>query len=169
MSECLHCDIGELIAERTSHGPKPVDLAEIGSMIAQALGEFILAAPQHEQAKPDGRMPRDAFADVSGYPDESERPHRSHYRLLTFAFRGVFRRALPGFGHFQQAGFLRIVARAPRDAQAFGGILLVAVDVAGHSGHGFLVAKSGKVRTGIRFRALPHRNSFTVRRVLVPL
>jgi hypothetical protein len=94
MSECLHCDIGELIAERTSHGPKPVDLAEIGSMIAQALGEFILAAPQHEQAKPDGRMPRDAFADVSGYPDESERPHRSHYRLLTFAFRGVFRRAL---------------------------------------------------------------------------
>jgi hypothetical protein len=79
MSECLHCDIGQLIAERVSNGPKPVDLAEIGSMIAQALGEFILAAPEHEQAD----LMAECLATLShtflDKPDEeSERPHRPH-------------------------------------------------------------------------------------------
>jgi len=50
MAECLHCDIGKLIAEHIDRAPKPVDLAEIASMIAQSLGEFILAVPKHERA-----------------------------------------------------------------------------------------------------------------------
>ena len=54
MSECLHCDIGELIAEHIKDAPKPVDLAELAAMIAQSLGEFILAAPTHEQANLGG-------------------------------------------------------------------------------------------------------------------
>ena len=36
MSDCLHCDIRELIDERITNGPKPVDLAEIAAMVAQA-------------------------------------------------------------------------------------------------------------------------------------
>ena len=79
MSDCLHCDIGELIAERIRNGPKPVDLAEIGAMVAQALGEFILAAPQHEQAN----LMADCLAVLGSTfldkPDEEgERPHRPH-------------------------------------------------------------------------------------------
>ena len=41
MSDCLHCDIGDLIAEHIKDAPKPVDLAELAAMIAQSLGEFI--------------------------------------------------------------------------------------------------------------------------------
>ena len=76
MSECLHCDIGELIAEHIKDAPKPVDLAELAAMIAQSLGEFILAAPTHEQAN----LMADSLATLRqtflDKPDE-ERPHRS--------------------------------------------------------------------------------------------
>ena len=78
MSECLHCDIGELIAEHIKDAPKPVDLAELAAMIAQSLGEFILAAPAHEQAN----LMADSLATLGqtflDKPDEGERPHRSH-------------------------------------------------------------------------------------------
>jgi hypothetical protein len=50
MSDCLHCDINELINEYLKNTQEPVDLAELASMIAQSLGEFILAAPQQVQA-----------------------------------------------------------------------------------------------------------------------
>ena len=42
MSECLHCDIGDLIEEHLKE-EKP-DLAQMASMIAQSLAEFILRA-----------------------------------------------------------------------------------------------------------------------------
>ena len=47
-------------------------------MIAQSLGEFILAAPAHEQANLMAESLAtlgDTFLDK---PDEGERPHRSH-------------------------------------------------------------------------------------------
>ncbi len=78
MSDCLHCDIGELIAEHIKDAAKPVDLAELAAMIAQSLGEFILAAPTHEQANLMAEslaMLGHTFLDK---PDEGERPHRSH-------------------------------------------------------------------------------------------
>jgi predicted house-cleaning NTP pyrophosphatase (Maf/HAM1 superfamily) len=50
MADCLHCAINELIDEHVKNGPQPIDLAELASMIAQSLGEFILAAPQQHQA-----------------------------------------------------------------------------------------------------------------------
>jgi hypothetical protein len=50
MSDCLHCDINELINEHLKNAQEPVDLAELASMIAQSLGEFILAAPEQAQA-----------------------------------------------------------------------------------------------------------------------
>jgi len=77
MSDCLHCDIGDLIAEHIKDAPKPVDLAELAAMIAQSLGEFILAAPTHEQAN----LMADSLATLGqtflDKPDD-ERPHRSH-------------------------------------------------------------------------------------------
>ena len=76
MSDCLHCDIGDLIAEHIKDAPKPVDLAELAAMIAQSLGEFILAAPTHERAN----LMADSLATLGqtflDKPDE-ERPHRS--------------------------------------------------------------------------------------------
>lgn len=78
MAECLHCAIGELIADRITNGPKPVDLAEIGAMVAQSLGEFILAAPAHEQAN----LMADCLATLGGTfldkPEDDERPHKAH-------------------------------------------------------------------------------------------
>src|SRR5436853_1515044 len=50
MAECLHCEINKLIDEHIAAGPKPVDLAEMVAMVAQSLGELLLAAPKHEQA-----------------------------------------------------------------------------------------------------------------------
>ncbi len=78
MSDCLHCDIGEWIAERIQNGPKPVDLAEIASMIAQGLGEFILAAPAHEQANLMADSLATLGATFLNKPDDEERPHRAH-------------------------------------------------------------------------------------------
>jgi hypothetical protein len=78
MSDCLHCAIGDLVADRIANGPKPVDLAEIASMIAQSLGEFILAAPAHQQAD----LMADSLATLGGTfldkPDDEARPHRAH-------------------------------------------------------------------------------------------
>jgi hypothetical protein len=78
MSDCLHCDIGKLIAEHIENGPKPVDLAELASMIAQSLGEFILASPKHEQADMMAEslaMLAQTFLDK---PDDEDRPHKAH-------------------------------------------------------------------------------------------
>ncbi len=78
MSDCLHCDIGELIAEHIKDAAKPVDLAELAAMIAQSLGEFILAAPTHEQANLMAESLATLGHTFLDKPDEGERPHRSH-------------------------------------------------------------------------------------------
>ena len=49
MSDCLHCDIIELVRERLEGGD--ADLTELTSMIVEALAEVILLAPDTEQAK----------------------------------------------------------------------------------------------------------------------
>jgi hypothetical protein len=49
MSECLHCDINQLVQERMERGD--VDLADLTSMIAEALADWILMAPEGDQAK----------------------------------------------------------------------------------------------------------------------
>jgi hypothetical protein len=49
MSDCLHCDINELVRERIERGD--ADLAELTSMIVESLAELILLAPENEQAK----------------------------------------------------------------------------------------------------------------------
>ena len=49
MSECLHCDINQLAQERMDRGD--IDLADLTSMIAEALADWILMAPEADQAK----------------------------------------------------------------------------------------------------------------------
>jgi len=49
MSDCLHCDINELVRERIERGD--ADLAELTSMIVESLAELILLAPEGDQAK----------------------------------------------------------------------------------------------------------------------
>ena len=78
MSDCLHCDIGELITEHIKDAAKPVDLAELAAMIAQSLGEFYLAAPAHEQANLMAESLATLGHTFLDKPDEGERPHRSH-------------------------------------------------------------------------------------------
>jgi hypothetical protein len=49
MSDCLHCDINQLVQERMDRGD--VDLADLTAMIAEALADWILMAPEIDQAK----------------------------------------------------------------------------------------------------------------------
>jgi hypothetical protein len=75
MSDCLHCDIGELIDEHLKQ--EQADLAQMSSMIAQSLAEFILRAPQHEQAN----LMADALATLGATfldKQDEERPHKPH-------------------------------------------------------------------------------------------
>jgi ABC-type branched-subunit amino acid transport system substrate-binding protein len=49
MSDCLHCDINQLVQERMDKGD--VDLEDLTAMIAEALADWILMAPEIDQAK----------------------------------------------------------------------------------------------------------------------
>jgi len=48
MSDCLHCDINQLVQQRLERDDS--DLAEIASMVAESLADLILLAPEDEQA-----------------------------------------------------------------------------------------------------------------------
>jgi hypothetical protein len=50
MSECLHCDINELIRERLEQ-PAGADIADLAGRMAESLAELILLAPESEHAK----------------------------------------------------------------------------------------------------------------------
>ncbi len=47
MSDCLHCDINQLVQQRIERGD--ADLAELASMMAESLADLILLAPENEQ------------------------------------------------------------------------------------------------------------------------
>jgi len=47
MSDCLHCDINELVQQRFQRGEE--DLVEMASMIAESLTDLILLAPESDQ------------------------------------------------------------------------------------------------------------------------
>ena len=48
MSDCLHCDINQLVQERIESGHP--DLAEMAAMMMESLADLILLAPEGEQA-----------------------------------------------------------------------------------------------------------------------
>ena len=49
MSDCLHCDINELVQGYIDRGN--ADIAEFAAKIAESLADLILLAPENEQAK----------------------------------------------------------------------------------------------------------------------
>ena len=48
MSDCLHCDINQLVHQHIEGGN--ADLGELASMMVESLAELILLAPEAEQA-----------------------------------------------------------------------------------------------------------------------
>jgi len=48
MSDCLHCDINQLVQQRLERGD--IDPAEVASMMVESLTDLILLAPEDEQA-----------------------------------------------------------------------------------------------------------------------
>lgn len=49
MSDCLHCDINELVDKRLES--EAADLAEVAGLIAECLVDLILVAPPADQAR----------------------------------------------------------------------------------------------------------------------
>ncbi len=49
MTDCLHCEINELVQKRIEG--EGADIAELASMIVESLAELVLLAPPSEQAK----------------------------------------------------------------------------------------------------------------------
>jgi hypothetical protein len=47
MSECLHCEINELVQQRLEGGD--ADVAEMASMIVESLADLVLLAPEADQ------------------------------------------------------------------------------------------------------------------------
>ena len=48
MSDCLHCEINQLVQQRLERGDG--DLVEIAAMMVESLADLILLAPEGEQA-----------------------------------------------------------------------------------------------------------------------
>ena len=48
MSDCLHCDINELVQKHIEGGTK--DLGEIAAMMAESLADLMLLAPEEDRA-----------------------------------------------------------------------------------------------------------------------
>ncbi len=49
MSDCLHCEINELVQQRIERGD--TDIVEMASMIVESLADLILLAPEGDQPK----------------------------------------------------------------------------------------------------------------------
>jgi hypothetical protein len=49
MSDCLHCDINELVRERIE-GQENVDLADMVARVAESLAELIMLGPKEQWA-----------------------------------------------------------------------------------------------------------------------
>ena len=48
MSDCLHCDINELVRQHVEQGAN--DLGEIAAMMAESLADLVLLAPEADRA-----------------------------------------------------------------------------------------------------------------------
>jgi len=49
MSDCLHCDINDLIQKRLEQGDE--DIAELAARVVESLADLILLAPESDQSK----------------------------------------------------------------------------------------------------------------------
>ncbi len=73
MSDCLHCDINELIRERIE-GKDQVDLADMVARVAESLAELIMMAPKEDWAALTAEAIRHLgntmIEDMSGTPSD---------------------------------------------------------------------------------------------------
>lgn len=51
MSDCLHCDINDLIHEYIEKSGGVVDVAELAARLMESLAELILLAPEDDHSK----------------------------------------------------------------------------------------------------------------------
>lgn len=51
MSECLHCEINELVHEHVENAGGVFDVAELAARMMESLAELILLAPEADQSK----------------------------------------------------------------------------------------------------------------------
>ena len=49
MSECLHCDVNDLVEKELEHDD--ADIAELAARLAESLADLILLAPPGDQSK----------------------------------------------------------------------------------------------------------------------
>jgi hypothetical protein len=49
MSDCLHCDINELVQKRVEEGDE--DIAKLAARMVESLADLILLAPENDQSK----------------------------------------------------------------------------------------------------------------------
>jgi hypothetical protein len=47
MSDCLHCEINQLVQERFGRGD--TDLVEVASMLVESLADLVLLAPESDR------------------------------------------------------------------------------------------------------------------------
>ena len=79
MSDCLHCDIHELLESHLQN--QEANLAEIAAKVTEVLADLILLAPPDEQAT----MTADVLANLGSFllekketSDSASRRHSSH-------------------------------------------------------------------------------------------
>jgi hypothetical protein len=74
MSDCLHCDINELIRERIE-GQENVDLADMVARTAESLAELIMLGPKDQWAvllaEAVRHLGNTMIEDVEGIPSEA--------------------------------------------------------------------------------------------------
>src|SRR3981189_34377 len=78
MSDCLHCDINELVRKHIETH-ETADLSTIASMMVESLADFILSAPEAEQAgMRAGALPHFGHPFLDKGEDVEPGPHGAH-------------------------------------------------------------------------------------------
>ena len=74
MSDCLHCDINELVRERIE-GQEDVDIADMVARMAESLAETVMLAPKEQWAvllaEAVRHLGNTVIADIEGGADTS--------------------------------------------------------------------------------------------------
>ena len=76
MSDCIHCDIHELLESRLQN--REVNLAEIAARVKEVLADLILMAPPDEQST----LMADMLANLGGFLLEKKNPPNQLIRAV---------------------------------------------------------------------------------------
>jgi hypothetical protein len=87
MSDCLHCDINELVRARLEQS-EMIDLPDIAGKMAESLVDLILLAPEAQQ----GQMVAEAISQLGNASLEKKRRCRGGVRYRALSGEGKARR-----------------------------------------------------------------------------